>query len=109
MLEVVAGHRAGGVGKSSGIDPLSDVPWFSAGGVLSKKLGPRFEKPQSGPGQCGMSWEADSRVWGAAMEDLGYELPRIPIPRTGVKIALATVPFSRLRGGPARVMDHLGE
>jgi hypothetical protein len=36
-------------------------------------------------------------------------LRRKTLPRTGVKIALATDPFSWLRGGPARAMDHFGE
>jgi hypothetical protein len=37
------------------------------------------------------------------------ELLRTPVPGTGVKIALATDPFSWLRGSPARAMDHFGE
>ena len=38
------------------------------------------------------------------------EVPRIYLPRTGVKIALAAAPFSWFRGGPARrAMGHFGE
>src|SRR5215208_3736981 len=36
------------------------------------------------------------------------ELPRTLLLSTGVKIGLAS-PFSRLRGGPARAMEHFGE
>jgi hypothetical protein len=43
------------------------------------------------------------------MHNAGGELRRIPILGTGVKIALAAAPFSWLRGGPPRVMGHLGE
>ena len=48
-------------------------------------------------------------IWGVDMQDPGYELPRTPLPRTGVKIALAAAPFSWIRGGPTRAMGHLGE
>src|SRR5215218_9925572 len=40
---------------------------------------------------------------------LSCVLPRRPLPGTGVKIALVAAPFSWLRGGPARAMEHLGE
>jgi hypothetical protein len=43
------------------------------------------------------------------MQDRANELLRMILLGTGVKIALAAVPFSWLRGGPARAMIHLGE
>jgi hypothetical protein len=43
------------------------------------------------------------------MQYLEYSVPRIPLPGTGVKIALAVAPFSWFRGGSARAMDHFGE
>jgi [ribosomal protein S5]-alanine N-acetyltransferase len=56
------------------------------------------------------NWRATEGRSPSYFRKLRYgELRRIPLPRTGVKIALATAPFSWLRGGSARAMDHFGE
>ena len=61
---------------------------------------------ERGQGLCSVSTFYTTLVKNSQQPNGASELRRTPQP--GVKIALATVSFSGLRGGPPRAMDHLG-